>query len=50
MDYRPSDSSELDDDDESLELDSASTLGVGFGADLRCARNSSLCNTKMYHQ
>lgn len=35
-DYRPEpDSSELDDDDESLELDLASTVGVGFGADLR---------------
>jgi len=30
-----SDSSELDDDDESLELDSAASLGAGFGADLR---------------
>ena len=39
-----SDESELD-DDESLELDLASSVAVGFGADFRWARNSSLHST-----
>ena len=42
-----SDESELD-DDESPELDLASTVAVGFGADFRWARNSSLHSTTTY--